>query len=194
MQSINQPITFFFCFTISHTFLLAEGSVHYGIADVQIATMRTWLHTSSGIGPSHPLSSSESTKLVSHVLLIFLSCLVSPAWIKCCLVNFSLSQTASFHSALGRSGSDKRRKISSISVDEDSTGDTSSVFSDQVSPQEQDTGEGAGSPDVVGLDDIDLSKNMPWIPVSCLLSFFICCVRIKRVNSYFLVANRNGSL
>ena len=56
-------------------------------------------------------------------------------------------------------------------MDEDSTGDTSSVFSDQVSPQEQEmSGEIAGSPDTVGLDDIDLSKNMPWIPVSKM-----CC-------------------
>ena len=67
---------------------------------------------------------------------------------------------------LGRSGSIKSRKISSVSVDEDSTGETSSVFSEQVSPQEPEhVPEMASTPDTVGLDEIDLSKNMPWIPV-----------------------------
>ncbi|XP_022101911.1 protein unc-80 homolog isoform X3 [Acanthaster planci] len=69
-------------------------------------------------------------------------------------------------SLLGRSGSVKSRKISSISVDDDSTGETSSVFSEQVSPQEPEhVPELASTPDTVGLDDIDLSKNMPWIPI-----------------------------
>ena len=60
----------------------------------------------------------------------------------------------------------KGRKVSSISIDEDSTGETSSVFSDQISPQEQDFSEIVSTPDGGGLDDIDLTKNMPWIPVS----------------------------
>ncbi|XP_071797964.1 protein unc-80 homolog isoform X4 [Asterias amurensis] len=69
-------------------------------------------------------------------------------------------------SLLGRSGSIKSRKISSVSVDEDSTGETSSVFSEQVSPQEPEhVPEMASTPDTVGLDEIDLSKNMPWIPI-----------------------------
>lgn len=51
-------------------------------------------------------------------------------------------------------------------MDDDSTGETSSVFSEQVSPQDQDLMESTSTPDGLGLDDVDLSKNMTWIPVS----------------------------
>ncbi|XP_071950483.1 protein unc-80 homolog isoform X2 [Antedon mediterranea] len=57
----------------------------------------------------------------------------------------------------------KNRKVSAISVDDDSC-ETSSVFSDQ-SPQDQDTPDYIPPPNIEGLDDIDFSKNMPWIKV-----------------------------
>ncbi|KAJ8031313.1 Protein unc-80-like [Holothuria leucospilota] len=66
---------------------------------------------------------------------------------------------------LGPLGSVKGRKVSSISMDDDSTGETSSVFSEQVSPQDQDLMESTSTPDGLGLDDVDLSKNMTWIPI-----------------------------
>ncbi|XP_033107470.1 protein unc-80 homolog, partial [Anneissia japonica] len=57
----------------------------------------------------------------------------------------------------------KSRKVSAISVDDDSC-ETSSVFSDQ-SPQDQDMLDYIPPPNIEGLDDIDFSKNMPWIKV-----------------------------
>lgn len=69
---------------------------------------------------------------------------------------------------LGPLGSVKGRKVSSISMDDDSTGETSSVFSEQVSPQDQELSESMSTPDGLGLDDVDLSKTMTWIPVSIM--------------------------
>ncbi|XP_071839173.1 protein unc-80 homolog isoform X3 [Apostichopus japonicus] len=66
---------------------------------------------------------------------------------------------------LGPLGSVKGRKVSSISMDDDSTGETSSVFSEQVSPQDQELSESMSTPDGLGLDDVDLSKTMTWIPI-----------------------------
>ncbi|XP_071508730.1 protein unc-80 homolog, partial [Diadema antillarum] len=100
---------------------------------------------------------------------------------------------------LARSGSIKGRKVSSISIDEDSTGETSSVFSDQVSPQEQDLSEVVSTPDGGGLEDVDLTKNMPWIPVVVEIaskSNFICqhqrschpnCLERQKRNCYRLM-------
>nr|XP_054770882.1 protein unc-80 homolog [Lytechinus pictus] len=100
---------------------------------------------------------------------------------------------------LARSGSIKGRKVSSISIDEDSTGETSSVFSDQVSPQEQDLSEVVSTPDGGGLEDVDFTKNMPWIPVVVEIaskSNFLCqhkrschpnCLERQKRNCYRLM-------
>lgn len=87
---------------------------------------------------------------------------------------------------LGPLGSVKGRKVSSISMDDDSTGETSSVFSEQVSPQDQELSESMSTPDGLGLDDVDLSKNMTWIPVSDAVAI------VAVTTEYFIRVNKES--